>query len=58
MVGVGSPSLALVLCAKSSGHSNLSHHTGHITGVGGQQDSVGVLSQFGERADILLSHGQ
>lgn len=58
LVLVGSQSLALVLCARSSGHANLSHHTGDIAGVGGQQDSVGVLGQFGERADILLSHSQ
>lgn len=25
------------------GNSNLSHHTGDITGVGRQQDSIGVL---------------
>lgn len=58
MVVVGSQFLALVFCAGSSGNSNLSHHTGDITGVGGQQDSVGVFGQLGERTDILLSHGQ
>lgn len=58
MVVVGSQSAALVLYARSSGHSNLSHHTGDIARVGGQQDSVGVLGQFGECADILLSHSQ
>lgn len=47
-----------MLLARSLGHSNLSHHTGDIARVGGQQDSVGVFGQFRERADILLGHSQ
>lgn len=58
VVVVASQSLALVLYAGSSGRSNLSHHTGDVARVGGQQDSVGVLGQFRECADILLSHSQ
>ena len=45
-------------CAGSSGHSNLSHHTGDVARVGGQQDGVGVLGQFRECADVLLGHSQ
>lgn len=40
------------------GTPSLSHHTGDVARVGGQQDGVGVLGQFRECADVLLGHSQ
>lgn len=39
-----------------SGHTDLRHHVGDITGVGGQQDGVGIFGKLGEGVHVLLCH--